>query len=82
MRTIDADDLLREINTKAPEHRLTFGALVSQSPTIDAVPVVRCNDCKHGTYHDWSYPIRCKQHGRWFKEDDYCSEGVRRDDDG
>lgn len=45
-------------------------------PTIDAVPVVRCRDCKH---HDG---IRCF---RWNSVivtgfDDFCSEGERSEE--
>ena len=48
---------------------------VKNAPTIDAVEVVRCKDCKHydGSY---SYPICC----RWeetIKPDDYCSYGEK-----
>lgn len=50
---------------------------IDEAPTIDAVEVVRCKDCKHfdGSY---SYPICC----RWeetIKPDDYCSYGEKKE---
>ena len=77
MRLIDADALVAEF------HRLTLGenslierffadgvyAVIDCASTVDAVPVVRCKDCK---YH---YTEReCM-----FIEDDwYCADGKRR----
>lgn len=43
MRLIDADAL-----SKAYEGRNNFlGAVLMDAPTIDAVPVIRCRDCKY-----------------------------------
>lgn len=75
-RLIDADKLLGVI---AEQERWNVSDFVYESiknaPTIDAVEVVRCKDCKHydGSY---SYPICC----RWedtIKPDDYCSYGEK-----
>ncbi len=42
------------------------------APTIDAVPVIRCKDCKF--HHDRT---QCKKRiGSWF-DDDYCNGAVR-----
>lgn len=57
---------------------------IEKLPTIDAVPVIRCKDCKHWFYfiesekhhctesdkHPWDCPIR--------EEDDFCSRGERK----
>lgn len=50
--------------------------------TVDAVPVVRCKDCK---YWEKSMSNRgyCKDmygFGRWWKADDHCSYGVKDGD--
>ena len=59
---------------------------LKEAPTIDAVPVVRCKDCKHnGTWkchmaYDEYYPeadIYREMHG----DDDFCSYGVKEDGD-
>ena len=65
MRLIDADALVKKFNEKASAAEClmeektaakfrTFCLLadaVEQMPTVDAVPVVRCRDCKH-SYED------------------------------
>jgi hypothetical protein len=51
---------------------------MEQTPTIDAVPVVRCKDCKH-------YDKRsdyCEGMGFSCLPDDFCSYGERKDGDG
>ena len=55
---------------------------IDQAPTIDAVPVVRCRDCKFG---DWdSEPddamvcMRTKD-GFWRSGNDFCSFGERKE---
>ncbi len=50
--------------------------------TIDAVPVVRCKDCKW--YHDFETHYDCANgYGIDYpKPDDFCSYGERKDGDG
>lgn len=50
-------------------------------PTIDAVPVVRCEDCKH--YALWSNGramFYCDRHDHTAYDEDFCSYGERRAD--
>lgn len=89
MRLIDADAL--PVN-----NRPTFFELIDaieDAHTIDAVPVVRCQECKH--HGD---PIKCPMcfeefidlpDGKWdynifdlAKDDGFCHEGERRSDEG
>ena len=52
-------------------------------PTIDAVPMVRCKDCKHyGNEYGHPYGGECAWHGSLVDPDDFCSYGERRTDDG
>ena len=81
MRLIDADALLdgRE------DHEMISTHLIWNAPTIDAVPVVWCKDCKHRVYTDEgeSCPddIVCDLwESDGFYETDYCSWGERRAD--
>ena len=72
--------------------------IIENAPTIDAVPVVRCRDCKYWGDESGKLPrsdgvlfARCKVHnylldGRhtgWCPtENDFCSYGERKDGDG
>ena len=56
---------------------------IDQAPTIDAVPVVRCKDCKHAWIHPCGY-VYCHRDGRnayemTFNLDSFCSYGERKD---
>ena len=48
--------------------------LIKKAPTIDAVPVVRCRECK---YHNKPQcPMRLSFN--WTEDDDFCSYGEKR----
>lgn len=77
MRMIDADWVLGRLKpyeqsdeewsvTGGTALRLIYNA-VDNAPTVDAVPVVRCGDCK---YYD-----ECVN---FLFDDDYCSRGERK----
>lgn len=59
MRLIDADALVGAIRHDAdqtPDYNWGYGlnhavVIVRSQPTVDAVPVVRCNECKHGSLY-------------------------------
>ena len=90
MRLVDLDALIYAWcdGCDAPEKGMCnddmceFAEIVKKFPTIDAVPVVRCKDCKNGTvcvnsrgaeYVDCvldDYSVR--------KPTDFCSYGERR----
>ena len=62
--------------------------MLDAQPTVDAVPVVRCKDCKHGQpmiYRHTERPcIMCSHLGsgffaRVFNPDWYCADGERRE---
>lgn len=68
MRLIDADELMRKY------HRTTVWDSwleINNAPTVDAVPVVRCKDCKYWDYGD-CYRLELS------RPDDFCSYGERR----
>lgn len=63
--------------------------LIEQAPTIDAVPVIRCKDCKHwkkGDFMGGDTPDNLEYGGgcplvRFARyESDFCSKGERRED--
>lgn len=57
--------------------------LIADTPTVDAVPVVRCKDCKH---YDMGVCLKIYSDGNVHPEawqsrrpDDFCSYGERKD---
>lgn len=80
MRIINADALKKELCDKYSHigQRIKISPvfrLVRDAPTIDAVEVVRCKDCKfrYGNACDWA--------DFWLKDDDFCSKGKRKDNE-
>ena len=106
MRLIDAEATLMGLDTTISFMRVVAGKdaiqnkavdifrqgrnFVAEMPTIDAVPVVRCKDCKYRyEYEDWDRSRQesfvcheCRLHQKDFGEDGFCSYGERKDGDG
>lgn len=89
MRLIDADEL-RAWLVKAgrflklqDDKRTASHAIgkiidhVDKTPAVDAVPVVRCQDCEY-IYTDGYGDLICVKSGLYQDENDYCSRGQRR----
>lgn len=84
MRLIDAD----KINVKQwfafPDNRKTMAESLAAAPTVDAVPVIRCKDCKH-----WGTGIAgeidgikcCKIAGYMVTLSGYCVYGEMKNND-
>ena len=49
------------------------------SPTVDAVSVVRCKDCKYQLDRGRAHK-ECDKHFLWAKDDWFCADGERRTD--
>ena len=92
MRLIDSDWVLEHIKpyelsdedwsvTGGTAIRLIHNA-IDGAPTIDAVPVVRCKDCKFGDWdsepNDAMVCMRTKD-GFWRSGNDFCSFGERKE---
>lgn len=67
-----------------PYDAISTCTVIDKTPTIDAVPVVRCRECSHCTmtvgYN--GYGRFCRIWGRDFqpvKDDDFCSYGERKE---
>lgn len=59
--------------------------LINEMPTVDAVEVVRCKDCKHAWIHPCGY-VYCHRDGRnayemTFNLYSFCSYGERKEGD-
>lgn len=56
---------------------------IDNQPTVDAVPVVRCKDCKYSLFIKSCSKYECKKgHGSLKYSTDFCSDGERKDGDG
>ena len=68
----DAPVFLKAVGTKE----------IDRAPTIDAVPVVRCKDCKW--LYDEMDDYCCRSHRGLVRicENSFCSYGERKDGDG
>ena len=92
MRLIDADAFIRFLAEQRAKNtgmftkcvnkalNIAISALKNQqiTPTVDAVPVVRCRDCEY-IYIDGYGDLVCVKSGLYSDENDYCSRGQRRD---
>ena len=81
MRLIDADRLSEAIydNVPAPYEEAVWAkedclAEIEAAQTVDAVPVVRCRECKYRDGTPGQPNILCGQ----MHEDDFCSYGERK----
>lgn len=87
-RLIDADKLLQQIKF---DYDLDYGETlidprdfadaVCDSPTVDAVPVVRCKDCKYYKPDEYECGCDCPAGLPYVKADDFCSYGERNEDE-
>ena len=70
-RLIDADELIKEANADGA-YGYVDAKKIADAPTVDAVEVVRCKDCKHRYSDSW-----CE----YVDDDDnfYCARGERKE---
>lgn len=82
-RLIDADELLEwsEIIPLTDDGGIDindFEEKLKTMPTIDAVPVIRCKDCK---WYEFDEPHRCGFGGHGVRgKSDYCSDAERKEE--
>ena len=94
MRLIDADAVSNKLEEIASEPDYQHegedwmtGVIIAQTevdfaPTIDAVPVVRCKDCKYKNF-DGIGGLWCGRHSMYIDDvEGFCSYGERKDGDG
>ena len=96
MRLVDADALRNELYD-ADAITMRGVAIINRFPTIDAVEVVRCKDCKHRPKENRSLdgiiwvefpeeeicPFNCEDpfYNQMPEDDFFCARGERRNDD-
>lgn len=96
MRLIDADAFLKDILTAGIGKTIieysesNIGYMIRKRPTIDAVPVVRCRECKYwkptGSKAGYSFSYMeyiggCEFTRYCCRESDFCSYGERKEGD-
>ena len=82
MRLIDGDALMHEANSDGA-YGYVDAKQISEAPTIAAVPVVRCRECKH---YEFGVCLKIYSDGNASKDawqerkpDDFCSYGERKE---
>jgi len=78
-RIVDLDALLKTLYKYYPEY---WEDVIEEFPTLDAVPVVRCKDCKWWKYEpNWNLHFCTYAIGESFVrgKEDYCSRGERKE---
>ena len=84
-RLIDANKLIDFIDVGHLRHpgelcysEFDVANILLHAPTVDAVEVVRCRDCKHIMFSD-CYGECGKGHMGIVRPDDFCSRGERKE---
>ena len=87
MRLIDADELLKTSDVFIV-HTKEYGSIevisvdaVGYAPTVDAVPVVRCRECKYRGTDDCIFHIKGEPADEELLlklDNDFCSYGERK----
>lgn len=88
MRLIDADALMKRMatvytDTDLRAHYNEIMRAIREQLTVDAVPVVRCKDCKWRK-EEWKLDGNCwcGMFDRYTRETFFCADGDRRDAKG
>ena len=91
MRLIDANELKKQMCFKCNDEYddepcdqidCVFCNAINDAPTIDAVPVVRCEYCNKGHPElGMNGCVWCARYGRDMNTDDFCSYGERKEGD-
>ena len=94
MRLVDADAMKRVYQEVLCSHvacidcsffmddkYCRFETMLSEAPTINAVPVVRCRECNQGEVDDPDFPDQyyCHAGCGWNNGDFYCAYGERKE---
>ena len=81
MRLIDADALLNRMQ-KDPlfdlVERYGVSGVIEAEPTVDAVSIIRCKDCKH--MHEDGVESYCDDSGRYIDGTGFCKWAERKEE--
>ena len=78
-RLIDADAFLEKMKRTSRYFDVVFD--VEEMPTVDAVEVVRCRECKYRFGNNGHSKNGCPiiDANIWMDDDDFCSYGERKE---
>ena len=81
-RLIDADALIKEACAEGA-YGYVDAKQIADAPTVDAMEVVRCKDCKYSFKNNGHVKDGCPivDVNIWMGDDDFCSYGERKDGD-
>ena len=94
MRLIDADAMKRVYQEVLCSHvacidcsffmddkYCRFETMLSEAPTINAVPVIRCRECRYRFKNNGHDKSGCPiiDANIWMDDDDFCSHGERKE---
>ena len=85
MRLIDADVMLEHLREDPLfpfVEKYGMSGVIESMPTVDAVPVIRCRDCKYNSNTDGNY-VKCNIIPQMFgktPDDNYCSWAERKEE--
>ena len=70
-----------EEKIECPGEPLVYWHDIEAAPTVDAVEVIRCRECKQGEIDDPDFPDEyyCHAGCGWNKGDFYCAYGERKE---
>ena len=77
---LDSDYIQETLYRRGFKTRQDIEEWLNNAPTIDAVPVVRCRDCKQGEIDDPDFPDQyyCRAGCGWNNGGFYCAYGERK----
>lgn len=84
MRTIDADELTPiivhagRISGKV-EFATIINGLIDSAPTVDAIPIIRCKDCKHKVLNSQMNTWVCL-FSDFIQPEHYCGYAERKEE--
>ena len=80
-RLIDANELIKEANADGA-YGYVDAKQIADAPTVDAVEIVRCRECKFGSWDsepdDAMVCVRTND-SFWRSGNDFCSRGERKE---
>lgn len=79
-RLIDANELIKEANVDGV-YGYVDAKQIADAPTVDAVEVVRCRECRYRFKNNNHSKNGCPiiDANIWMDDDDFCSHGERKE---